>query len=297
MHNHSHHEHNSEHWIWIAFFLNLIFAAIEFIWGALTNSIAIISDSIHDLGDSLAIWLAYIFEKISKKKANEKYNYWYGRYSIFWALITVVILIIWSVFIIENAIERFSQPKEINSVWMIILAIIWLIINGYAARKTAKWKWLNEKAITLHLLEDVLGWAAVLIWAILIYFFHRDFIDSVLSIWICMFILFNACVLLKWIIEIFLEKTPRWISYDKLIKEIKMLEWIQDAHHMHVWTLNGEKNYLTIHVMIDKGLETKDIIKLKKDIKELLKKQWIDHSVIEFEREDENCEEWVFCGE
>ena len=144
--------------------------------------------------------------------------------------------------IIRNAIERFYEPKEINSVWMLVLAVIWLVINWYAAWKTAKWKWMNEKAITLHLLEDVLWWAAVLIWAILIYFFQRNFIDSILSILICIFILFNACMLMKWIIDIFMEKTPEWISYEKLIKQIKKIEWIQDAHHMHVWTLNWEKN-------------------------------------------------------
>ena len=228
---------------------------------------------------------------------NEKYNYWYARFSILWALITVIILITWSVFIIKNAIERFSDPKEVNSVWMLILAVIGLVINWFAAWKTAKWNWLNEKAITLHLLEDVLWWAAVLIWAILIYFFHWNFIDSILSIYICVFILFNACVLMKGIANIFLEKTPEWISYEKLIKQIKKLEWIQDAHHMHIWTLNWEKNYLTIHALIDKNLKTKDIINLKKDMKELLKKEWIDHSTIEFEREDEDCKEWKFCDE
>ena len=276
--------------------INLVFAIIEFIWWSITNSIAIISDSIHDLWDSLAIWLAYIFEKVSRRKANEKYNYGYARYSILWALITVIILIVWSIFIMKNAIQRFSEPKEINSIWMLLLAVIWLAINWFAARKTAKWEWLNEKAITLHLLEDVLGWAAVLIWAILIYFFHRNFIDSILSIWICIFILFNACILIKQIADIFLEKTPKWISYDSIIKKIKKLEWIQDAHHMHVRTLNWEKNYLTIHALIDKKLKTNDIINLKKDMKELLRKEWIDHSVIEFEREDENCKEWTFCG-
>ena len=295
MHKHTNHEHKSSQWIWTAFILNLIFAVIEFVWGTLTNSIAIISDSIHDFWDSLAIWLAYIFEKISSKKANEKYNYWYARYSILWALITVLILVVGSFLIMKNAIERFSEPIEIHSIWMLILAVIWLAINGYAAWKTAKWNGMNEKAITLHLLEDVLWWAAVLIWAILIYFFHRNFIDSILSIWICIFILFNACVLIKWIANIFLEKTPEWISYEKLIKQIKKIEWIQDAHHMHVWTLDWSKNYMTIHALIDKKLKTKDIINLKKDMKKLLKKEWIDHSVIEFEWEDENCNEWDFC--
>ena len=296
MHNHhSHHQHKSPEWIWIAFILNLAFAAIEFVWWTITNSIAIISDSIHDLWDSMAIWLAYIFEKLSKKKANEKYNYGYARYSILWAFITVLILVIWSIFIMKHAIERFNEPKEVNSIWMLILAVIWLIANWFAAWKTAKWDWLNERAITLHLLEDVFWWAAVLIWAILIYFFHRNFIDSILSIAICIFILFNAFILIKQIADIFLEKTPKWISYDKIIKEIKKLSWIQDAHHMHVWTLNWEKNYLTIHALIDNNLKTKDIINLKKEMKELLKKEGIDHSVIEFEWEDENCKGWTFC--
>lgn len=295
MHEHHHHHHESTKWIWTAFFLNLGFAIIEWIGGFWTNSIAIVSDAIHDLGDSLAIGLAYIFEKISKKKANEKYTYWYARFSILGALITVLILIIWSFFILKNAIARFSNPSEINSVWMLILAVIGLGINGFAARKTAKWEWLNEKAITLHLLEDVLGRAAVLVWSILIYFFHWNFIDPLLSIWICIFILINACKLLKWVVDIFLEKTPEWISHDEVLKEIKKLDGVLDIHHIHLWTLDGNKNYITIHALIDKKLSVPQIIALKKTIKDALKDKKISHCVIEFEREDENCEEGDFC--
>ena len=295
MHEH-HHHHESTKWIWTAFFLNLGFAIIEWIGGFWTNSIAIVSDAIHDLWDSLAIGLAYIFEKISKRKANEKYTYWYARFSILGALITVLILIIVSFFILKNAIARFSNPSEINSVWMLVLAVIGLGINWFAARKTAKWEWLNEKAITLHLLEDVLGRAAVLVWSVLIYFFHWNFIDSLLSIWICIFILINACKLLKWIVDIFLEKTPEWISHDEVLKEIKKLEWVLDIHHIHLWTLDGNKNYITIHALIDKKLSVPKIIALKKTIKDALKKQNISHCVIEFEWEDEKCEEGDFCG-
>ena len=294
MHEH-HHHHESTKWIWTAFFLNLGFAIIEWIGWFWTNSIAIISDAIHDLGDSLAIGLAYIFEKVSKKKANEKYTYWYARFSILGALITVLILIIGSFFILKNAIARFSNPSEINSVWMLILAVIGLLINWFAAWKTAKWEWLNEKAITLHLLEDVLGRAAVLVWSILIYFFHWNFIDPLLSIWICIFILINACKLLKWVINIFLEKTPEWISHDEVLKEIKKLDGVLDIHHIHLWTLDGNKNYITIHALIDKKLSVPKIIALKKTIKDALKKQNISHCVIEFEWEDENCEERDFC--
>ena len=279
----------------LLFFLNLSFAIIEWIGGFWTNSIAIISDAIHDLGDSLAIGLAYVFEKVSKKKANEKYTYWYARFSILWALITVLILIIGSFFILKNAIIRFSNPSEINSVWMLILAVIGLLINWFAARKTAKWEWLNEKAITLHLLEDVLGRAAVLVWSILIYFFHWNFIDSLLSIWICVFILINACKLLKWVVNIFLEKTPEWISHDEVLKEIKKLDGVLNIHHIHLWTLDGNKNYITIHALIDKKLSVPQIIALKKTIKDTLKDKKISHCVIEFEWEDENCEEKDFC--
>lgn len=295
MHEH-HHHHESTKWIWTAFFLNLGFAIIEWIGGFWTNSIAIVSDAIHDLGDSLAIGLAYIFEKISKKKANEKYTYWYARFSILGAMITVLILIIGSFFILKNAISRFSNPSEINSVWMLILAVIWLLINWLAARKTAKWEWLNEKAITLHLLEDVLGRAAVLVWSILIYFFHWNFIDPLLSIWICIFILINACKLLKWVVDIFLEKTPEWISHDEVLKEIKKLDGVLDIHHIHLWTLDGDKNYITIHVLIDEKLTVPQIIALKKTIKHTLRHKNISHCVIEFEWEDEKCEEGDFCG-
>ncbi len=295
MHEHHHHHHESTKWIWTAFFLNLCFAIIEWIGGVWTNSIAIVSDAIHDLGDSLAIGLAYIFEKISKKKANEKYTYWYARFSILGALITVLILIIGSFFILKNAIARFNNPSEINSVWMLILAVIGLLINWFAARKTAKWEWLNEKAITLHLLEDVLGRAAVLVWSVLIYFFHRNFVDPLLSIWICIFILINACKLMKWVVDIFLEKTPEWITHDEVLKEIKELDGILDIHHIHLWTLDGNRNYITIHALIDKKLSVPKIIALKKAIKDALKKQNISHCVIEFEWEDEKCEEGDFC--
>lgn len=294
MHEH-HHHHESTKWIWTAFFLNLCFAIIEWIGGVWTNSIAIVSDAIHDLGDSLAIGLAYIFEKISKKKANEKYTYWYARFSILGALITVLILIIGSFFILKNAIARFNNPSEINSVWMLILAVIGLLINWFAARKTAKWEWLNEKAITLHLLEDVLGRAAVLVWSVLIYFFHRNFVDPLLSIWICIFILINACKLMKWVVDIFLEKTPEWITHDEVLKEIKELDGILDIHHIHLWTLDGNRNYITIHALIDKKLSVPKIITLKKAIKDALKKQNISHCVIEFEWEDEKCEKGDFC--
>lgn len=267
-----HHHHESTKWIWTAFFLNLSFAIIEWIGGFWTNSIAIISDAIHDLGDSLAIGLAYIFEKISKRKANEKYTYWYARFLILGALITVFILIIGSFFILKNAITRFSNPSEINSVWMLILAVIGLLINWFAARKTAKWEWLNEKAITLHLLEDVLGRAAVLVWSILIYFFHRNFIDPLLSVWICVFILINACKLLKWVIDIFLEKTPEWISHDEVLNEIKKLDGVLDIHHIHLWTLDGNKNYITIHALIDKKIICTKNNCFEKDYKRCFKK-------------------------
>ena len=178
---------------------------------------------------------------------------------------------------------------------MLILAVLWLGINWFAAWKTAKWEWLNEKAITLHLLEDVLGWAAVLVWAVLIYFFHRNFIDPLLSIWICVFILINACKLLKWVIDIFLEKTPKWISHDEVLKEIKKLDGILDIHHIHLWTLDGDRNYITIHALIDEKLTVPQIIALKKAIKHTLKHKNISHCVIEFEWKDENCEGWNFC--
>ena len=276
----------SEKNILIAFILNLGFSIFEFIGGTITNSVAIISDSIHDIGDSLSIGLSFFLEEKSKKKPDNKYTFGYIRYSILGSLITTLILILGSIFIIYNAINRIINPVEINYNGMIIFAIIGVIVNFLAAYFTKEGHSLNQKSVNLHMLEDVLGWVIVLIGAIVMRFTGIKIIDPILSILVALFIFINALKNLKLIIDLFLEKTPNGVSIEELKKHILEIKGIKDIHHIHVWSIDGYNNYATMHVISDGSNK-----KLKQMIKEELKNHGINHITIELENIDEECTE------
>lgn len=269
--------------ILIAFLLNLFFSIFEFIGGILTNSISIISDSIHDFADAISIGISYILEKISKKKPNKNYTYGYLRYSVLGAVITTMILIIGSILVIYNAIKRFINPENINYSGMIIFALVGVIVNFIAAKVTKDGHSLNEKSVNLHMIEDIFGWLIVLIGAIVMKFTNISILDPILSMLVAIYIFVSAFENLKSIINIFLEKVPDNISIDKIKKELKKIEGVIDVHHIHVWSLDGYNNYATIHVVTDS--EVKELIR------KTLKENNINHVTIEIENSDEHCDE------
>lgn len=288
------HEHNHDHAhenIKVAFFLNLIFAVIETIGGFLTNSVSIFSDAVHDLGDSISIGISYLFEKKSKKIPNSEYTYGYLRYSLLGAFVTSVVLLVGSVAVLFNAIPRLWNPQEINHDAMIIFAIFGLLINGYAAYKTSKGQKTNEKAINLHMLEDVFGWVIVLIGSICIKVFNQPIIDPILSIFLSLYVLFHVYKYFKDILDIIMEKTPKGIKVEKIEEEIaKKYDTVKDMHHTHIWTLDGLNNCLTAHIKLNKQLTEQEITKLKKDIKNTLKENKITHVTLEIEYQHEKCD-------
>ena len=206
--------------ILIAFLLNLSFAIFEFIGGLFTNSIAIISDSIHDIGDALSIGISFFLEKKSKQRPDDKYTYGYVRYSVIGSLITTIILIVGSIFVIYNAINRILNPVEVKYNGMIIFAILGVIINFLAAYFTKEGNSLNQKSVNLHMLEDVLGWVIVLVGAIIMKFTDISIIDPILSNLVALFILKHAIDKFKLILDLFLEKTPKNINIDELKTQI-----------------------------------------------------------------------------
>lgn len=277
--------------ILIAFLLNLSFSIFEIIGGTLTNSIAIVSDAIHDFGDSISIGISYFLEKKSKKKPDNKYTYGYTRYSILGAIITNTILIIGSIFVISGAITRIINPEEINYNGMIIFAIVGTIVNIIAAYATKEGDSLNQKAVNLHMLEDVLGWIVVLIGAIVIKFTKITTIDSVLSIFVALYILINALRSFKKIFDLFLEKTPEDIEIDEIKEHILEINGVIDVHHIHIWSIDGFNNYATMHIVTD----SKKINELKHTIKEELNEHGISHTTIEIEDKDSKCDEHECC--
>lgn len=275
----------------LAFFLNLGFSLFELIGGLLTNSISIFSDAIHDFGDSLAIGIAYILEKISNKKSDKNYTYGYKRYSLLGASLTSIILIVGSLIVLGNAMLRLFNPMEVHFAGMFIFAIFGIAINGYAAYKTSKSVNMNEKSVNLHMLEDVLGWIAVLVGALLIKITGWNVIDPLLSIVIAILIGYEAIKNVLDVVNVILEKTPSSVDIDLLKEELKKIDHVLDVHHIHVWSLDGNEVLLTMHVLINKTVTKKNYELVKKDIKDALKSHSIQHSTIEIEYE--NCEEEV----
>lgn len=273
--------------ILVAFILNISFSIFELIGGIFTNSISIMSDAVHDFGDALSIGISLILEKISKKKPDEKYTYGYARYSVLGALITTVVLTVGSIFVILGGINRILNPVTINYNGMIIFAIFGVVINFLAAYFTREGDSINQKAVNLHLLEDVLGWVVVLIGSILMKFTNITLVDSIMSIGIAIFILINAFKNLKYILDLFLEKTPKDISVEEIKKHLLEIEEIVDVHHIHIWSMDGVTNYSTMHIVT----ENKNVKELKRKIREEMCKIGISHTTIEIEDKNDNCEE------
>ena len=273
--------------ILIAFLLNMLFSIFEFIGGIFTGSVAIISDAVHDFGDSISIGISYILEKKSKKKPDNKYTYGYTRFSVLGAMITNIILIVGSILVILNAIKRIINPIEINYNGMIIFALIGVSVNFVAAYVTKEGDSLNQKAVNLHMLEDVLGWVVVLIGAIIIKFTSITVIDPIMSIGVSIFILYHALKGFKKIIDLFLEKTPKEIQIDEIREHLLKIENVIDVHHIHIWSMDGVNNYATMHVITN----VKDTKKLKAEIKEEMEEHDVNHTTIEIEDENEQCDE------
>lgn len=294
-HSHSHHTHHHSHSsseknISTAFFLNLFFVFIEIAGGIITNSFAIISDAIHDLGDCGAIGLAFFFEKFSQKKPDKKYTYGYKRYSLLSAIITSLILVIGSVAIIFGSIQRIKNPEEIKSLPMLIIAVFGVLINGIAAFKTSHGSGANEKAINLHMLEDVFGWIAVLIGSIFIHLFQWYFIDTLLSLVISAFLLFHSAKNILYTVSILLEKTPYDFNFEDYEAEISKLPGVENVHHIHVWSLDDETILSTIHITLSKDFFPEKYSEVQKSVIEASKNFGINHNTLQIDIENSCCD-------
>ncbi len=272
--------------ILIAFLLNFAFSVFEFLGGIFTGSVAIISDAIHDIGDAFSIGISYMLEKKSKKQPDENYTYGYVRYSVIGSVITTLILLFGSLAVIYNACGRIIEPKVINYNGMIIFAIIGLVVNLCAAFFTREGGSLNQKAVNLHMLEDVLGWAVVLLGAVIMRFTDFALIDPIMSILVAAFIFINAVKNLKEVIDLFLEKTPHDINIKEIKEHITNLDGVLNVHHIHIWSIDGQNNYATMHIVTDA-----DAQQIKKKIRKELAEHGIGHTTLELEKTNEHCHE------
>lgn len=287
--SHSHNHSTTSKNFKTVFFLNFGFTLFEIVGGIFTNSIAIISDALHDFGDTISIGLAWYLEKYSHKKSDNKYTYGYGRFSLLGALINAMVLIIGSTFVLANAIPRIIEPQPTNAEGMIIFAIIGVIVNGAAVFKLKNEESMNARVMMLHLLEDVLGWIAILAVAIALLFWQTYILDAILSIVITLYILFNVTINLKKTIALFLQATPDHVQIEMIDEKLKSIDKVISSHHTHVWSLDGANHILTTHLIVDKTTTRDEIVRIKSKCKQLFEDLKMTHFTIEIELEDEVC--------
>ena len=272
--------------ILVAFILNFLFSIFEFVGGAITGSVAIISDAVHDMGDAASIGIAYFLERKSKKQPDEIYTYGYARYSVIGSLITTLILLFGSGLVIYNAVERIINPVSIHYNGMIIFAVVGALVNLCAAWFTRSGDSLNQKAVNLHMLEDVLGWLVVLVGAIVMRFTDFALLDPILSIAVALFILYHAVMNLIETLSLFLEKVPRGIELSEIREHLCHVEGVLDVHHIHIWSMDGHRHYATLHVVAEG-----DAHHIKDAVRRELREHGIVHATLELEAPGEHCHE------
>ncbi len=289
MHDHHGHSHDSQKNIGFAFALNAVFVIIEIIGGLLTNSVAILSDAIHDLGDSFTLGLSWFLEKKSLRSGNSTYTYGYKRLSLIGALMNSIILTVGSVLIILRAVPRIIDPEPIEAGGMVLLAILGIVINGAAVLRLKHGSKISEKVVSLHLLEDVLGWVAVLIVSIVLLFADLPILDPILSLLITAFVLSNIFRNFLQIIKIFLQAVPEGYDINQIEKTIlEKHPEVMELHGTKLWTLDGENNIMTFHMCTKSNPDLNETVELKRAIKETLAGMGIQDVTMELENLD-NC--------
>lgn len=272
--------------ILIAFALNLAFSVFEFVGGIFTGSIAIVSDAVHDMGDAASIGISCFLEKKSRNPPDETHTYGYARYSVIGSAVTTIVLLSGSVLVIFNAIRRMLEPAEIHYNGMILFAVIGVCVNFSAAWITHGGTSFNQKAVNLHMIEDVLGWVVVLIGAIVMKWTGFTLIDPIMSIGVAGFILVNAVRNLCEVIDLFLEKTPCGVDVNELKEHLSRIDGVTDVHHIHIWSLDGQRNYATMHIAA-----SSDPHQIKDRVRRELREYGIEHVTLELETEGEPCRE------
>lgn len=274
----------------LAFFLNLFFCVIELVGGLLTNSVAILSDALHDLGDSVSLGMAWYFQKVSNRKPDEKYTYGYKRFSILSALLNSLILLSGSAIVLYESINRLFEPVQSDAKGMLLLAVLGVMVNGFAALRLRKGGSLNERVVSLHLLEDVLGWVAVLIASIVMIFTDWSILDPILSIGISCFMLYNVYQNLRKAFRVILQGKPDEVDETDLRESLLSLSPVLDLHDLHIWTMDSEYLVLTVHLVLPDSVTENERQALRAAAHKVLKSKGIEHATIEMESTSENCE-------
>lgn len=291
-HGHEHHLHHHDHGlgnIRVAFFLNITFTLIEIAGGLYTNSVTILSDALHDLGDSLSLGMSWYFEKVARRKRDASFTYGYGRFSLLSAFINALVLIVGSVFILKEAVGRLWAPEQPDVQGMFVLALIGVLFNGIAVYRMRRGKTMNEQVMTWHLMEDVLGWVAVLILSVVMYFVDAPVLDPIFSVLFTLYILWHVLKNFKQTLKIFLQAKPVHFDMEAFEDWVDAQKEIVEVHDLHAWSMDGDFDVLSLHVVVADDMKQEAIMALKKKVRARLQSMEMEHVTIEVEFEAERC--------
>ncbi|MFA7711162.1 MAG: cation diffusion facilitator family transporter [Candidatus Neomarinimicrobiota bacterium] len=283
------HIRKSGDYIGLAFGLNLVFALFELFGGLWINSMAVISDALHDFGDSMSLGFVWYFKRIARRKRDNRFTYGYQRYALLGAIVNMIVLIIGSLIVLSQALPRLLHTVKPNSTGMLVFAIIGILVNGLVVYRMRGQRSLTEQAVTWHMMEDVLGWIAVLIVSLVLKFTNWYFLDPLLSIIIMVFILYKVIGNFRKTMAVFMQSAPENINNDEINRQLSKLEKVKSAHHTHIWSLDGEHNVLTTHIVVEADTTRAEVQNIKNRIKTLTESYHCEHLTVEIEYEDEDC--------
>ena len=263
-----------------AFFINLTFTVISLIGGWLTNSMAIISDSIHDLGCTVSIALAWVFERIAGHKPTSRFTFGYRRFTLLGAFVNAFILLSGSAVVLYESIGRLTHPEEVDAEGMLWFALLAILFQGLAVWRTWKGSSVNQRMVSLHLLGDCLGWVAVLLGSIVMLFVEIPLLDPILSVCISLYILYNVVHNLIVAFRIVLEGVPASVDYKALKAEVAVLPHVQDVRELRVWSLDNEHHAAEVHLTTSLSY-IKELETLKESLRTVLDRYGVTMSTIE----------------
>ena len=264
--------------VWVAFFLNLSYAIVEFIAGGIFGSSAVLADSVHDLGDAIAIGISALLETISNREEDRQYTLGYKRFSLLGAMLTAVILMIGSVLVILENVTKIVHPQPVNEEGILWLGIIAVAINVLASLVVRKGKTKNESILSLHFLEDTLGWLAVILMAIILRFTDWYILDPLLSLVISIFILSKAIPRFWSALKIFLDAVPEGVDIKQVKNDLEQLDHVVSVNQLNLWTMDGLEKNAIVHVCLE---EIEHIEYCKESIRNLLKDYGFQNVTIE----------------
>ena len=271
--------------VWVAFFLNLSYAIVEFIAGGIFGSSAVLADSVHDLGDAIAIGISAFLETISNREEDRQYTLGYKRFSLLGALVTAVILITGSILVILENITKLFNPQPVNDEGILWLGIIAVSINLLASLVVRKGKTKNESVLSLHFLEDTLGWLTVILMATILKFTDWYILDPLLSLVISIFILTKAIPRFWSALKIFLDAVPEGVETGDLEKDLEALINVKSVNQLSIWSMDGLENNAIIHLCLEDG---EQMMETKNQVRHLLEERGIQNITIEVDASQSN---------